>query len=413
MNRCGVDFGTSNSAVALPSGRLLTVSPTARDPRLFRSVLFFPEEETTYYAGEPAIEHYVSDGAGRFVQSVKSWLPSTSFRATQIRNRMVTLEELVNLILRPLKAAAEASEGVTFDEVVMGRPAVFHPDPTADALAERRLLNAAQSAGFESVRFLIEPIAAALTYEAQLTRDELVLVADFGAGTSDFTLMRLGPSRRGNPDRRTDVVGSSGLRIAGDRFDAAIMKHKLLPYFGEGTTYTQPFSTQRLPVPRHILSKLLSWHEMSFIRESSTQGHIALMQKTGDRPETIDALHDLVMENLGYQLFRAIEAAKVTLSKQEEATVHFEEARISIHEKVTRAEFDAFCQPLIDELDACVQGLFEKTGMPLKVDAVFLTGGTSQIPLVRDLFARRFGADQLRTADAFTSVAEGLGRSCA
>src|SRR3954451_23821921 len=121
MARCGVDFGTSNSAVALPDGRLLTVSPTARDPRLFRSVLFFPEDDTAYYAGDDAIAHYVADGAGRFLQSIKSWLPSTSFRATQIRNRMVTLEELVTLILRPLKTAAEQSLGEPLDEVVMGR----------------------------------------------------------------------------------------------------------------------------------------------------------------------------------------------------------------------------------------------------------------------------------------------------
>lgn len=413
MSRCGVDFGTSNSAVALPSGELLRVAHGARDARLFRSVLFFPEDDTSIYAGEEAIEQYVADGVGRFIQSVKSWLPSTGFRATQIRNRMVTLEELVSLILRPLKAAAEASFGGPLDEVVMGRPAVFSTDPEGEALAEKRLLAAAHKAGFKEVTFLIEPIAAALAYEAQLTRDELVLVGDFGAGTSDFTLMRLGPSRRDNPDRRPDVVGRAGLRIAGDRFDAQIMKHKLLPYFGEGTTYTQPFSTRRLDVPRHLLSRLLSWHEMSFIRDPGTQALIAQMEKTSDRPEAVIALQDLVAENLGYQLFRAIEAAKVQLSKEDEATLDFEEARIHLHERITRQEFDAFCQPLVDEIEASVVGLFDAAHLEHKVDAVFLTGGTSQIPLVRSLFARRFGEGQIRTGDSFTSVAEGLGRAAA
>jgi hypothetical chaperone protein len=238
-----------------------------------------------------------------------------------------------------------------------------------------------------------------------------VLVADFGGGTSDFTLMKLGPSRRGQWDRRGDVVGSAGVRIAGDRFDAEVMRHKLLKYFGAESTYTQPFSTQRLSIPKHILGRLLSWHEMSFIREPSIQALVAQMHKTSDQVETIEALQDLVMENLGYHLFRAIEAAKVELSSKEETTIDFEEARISIHERITRAEFERFCQPILDELDGCVVGLFEKTGLPQKVDAVFLTGGSSQIPAVRALFARRFGEDRVRTADAFTSVAEGLGRA--
>ncbi len=209
------------------------------------------------------------------------------------------------------------------------------------------------------------------------------------------------------------MVASAGLRVAGDRFDAEIMRHKLLPHFGSESTYTQPFSTRRLSIPRHILGKLLSWHEMSFIREPKTQELLAQVQKTSDQPGTVEALQDLVMENLGFQLFRAIEAAKVTLSSSDEATIDFYEARIEIHERITREEFDAFCQPILDELDACVVGLFQKAGLPEKVDAVFLTGGSSQIPSVRALFAKRFGSAQLRTADAFTSVAEGLGRAAA
>lgn len=407
---CGLDFGTSNTAAALPDGTVLPLAPAAREPRLFRSVLFFPEYEREVYAGESAILRYLEDNAGRFIQSVKSFLHTRSFQSTLIRGRTWSIEDLVALLLRRVRESGGLPE-----RVVLGRPALFSPEPAADALAQERLFRAAQLAGFTRVQFLIEPIAAALAYEAALTRDELVLVADFGAGTTDLTLMRLGPSRRGAKDRRADVVGSTGLRIGGDRFDAELMRHVLLPSFGAGSSYRVrgSFSQRRLPIPQHVLSKLLSWHEMSFVREKATQELVAEMLETSDRKPAIEALHDLVMENLGYRLFRAIESTKVALSRAEEATLHFEEARIHIHERITRAQFERFCEPLLQELDACAAGLVERCAGAGALDAVFLTGGTSQIPAVRERFVRRFGEARVRTADAFTSVAEGLGRASA
>ncbi len=414
MDACGLDFGTSNTAVALPDGTVVPIDLENAEPRLFRSVLFFPEDERTVYAGAPAITRYLEDNSGRFIQSVKSFLHSRSFRATQVHGRTWTIEALVAVLLRRVREAVGASTGAAPEAVVLGRPALFTTEPEADALAEQRLRQAAELAGFQRIQFLIEPIAAALAYEAQLTREELVLVADFGAGTTDLTLMRLGPARRGAEDRRGDVVGSTGVRIGGDRFDAEIMRHKLLPCFGEGTTYrVRGLTDKRLPVPRHVMAKLLSWHEMSFIREKSTQELLELMLESSDKPETAEALYDLVMENLGYRLFRAIEAAKVRLSREEEATVDFEEARIQVHERVTRAEFESFSQPLLQELEQCTQGLLERCAEAGEPDAVFLTGGSSQIPAVRQIYERRFGAERVRTADAFTSVAEGLGRAAA
>jgi hypothetical chaperone protein len=376
--------------------------------------LFFPEEERDIFAGSDAIQRYLEDNSGRFIQSVKSFLHSASFRATQVRGRTYTIEDLVAMLLRRVRENAAAGAGGAPDAVVLGRPAVFTPDPEADALAEKRLRRAAELAGFTHIQFLIEPIAAALAYEAQLSRDELVLVADFGAGTTDLTLMRLGPSRRGNPDRRGDVVGSSGIRIGGDRFDGEIMRHKLLPRFGAGSTYkVRGLTDKRMPMPQHVMAKLLSWHEMSFVREKSTQDLLELLLETSDRPTEAEALYDLVMENLGYRLFRAIEAAKVQLSKHEETTLDFEEARIQLHERITRAEFNTFCKPLLDALDACTVELLGRCEGAGEIDAVFLTGGSSQIPAVRQLYVNRFGEERVRTADAFSSVAEGLGRASA
>lgn len=409
MASCGLDFGTSNSAVALPSGDVLTIDPTSAAPRLFRSVLFFPEGDEGYFAGAAAIDQYLQRSEGRFIQSIKGWLPSASFNATQIRGRPFKLEDLVALLLRRLREQAEAAAGVHLDEVTLGRPALFSSDPAQDALAERRLLRAAERAGFSRVRLLIEPIAAALAYEATLSDDELVLVADFGAGTSDLTIMRLGRSRREATDRRQDVIASGGVAIGGDRFDAAIMRHKLLRHFGLGSTYE--VMQKRMEVPMSILGRLLSWHEVSFIRERASQELIDRILYSSDNVAAIEALYDLVEENLAYRLFRAIEAAKIRLSQAPEARITFDEARIHIDEPISRSEFDHFCAPLYDELDACTTDLLSRARLDEgQIQAVFLTGGSSQIPTVRQLFARRFGEQKLRTADAFTSVAEGLGR---
>jgi hypothetical chaperone protein len=326
---------------------------------------------------------------------------------------MLSLEELIAIFLRRVRALAAESAGEEVASVVLGRPARFSTDPSVDAFAQERLRRAAELAGFSSIRFVIEPIAAALAYEATLSNDEAVLVADFGAGTSDLTVMRLGPSRQGRADRRDDVIASSGVYVGGDRFDSAIMKSTLLPYFGQGSTYTVSMGTQRLPMPTYLSSRLLSWNEMSLIREKTTRELIDTMLKSSDRLPAIQALEDLVMENLGFRLYRAIEQAKVALSTQPTARIDFEEARISIHETITLEAFEAASAHLIDELEACTDELISRLPKDLHIDSVFLTGGSSQVPAVRRLFARKFGEAKLRTADAFTSVVEGLGRAAA
>ncbi len=379
---------------------------------MYRSVLFFPEEGRDILSGAAAIEEYLQRGQGRFIQSVKTWLPSATFSSTQIRNKAFRLEELVAILLRRIREAAEAEGGGPITRVILGRPARFSTDEEADTRAETRLRAAASLAGFTEITFLIEPIAAALAYEASLSADELVLVADFGAGTSDLTLMRVGPTRRDAADRRGDVVASGGVTIGGDRFDAEIMRHKLLPKFGAGSTYE--VMGKRMQVPMAILGKLCAWHEMSFIRERATMLLLEQMQHTSDRVGAIEALVDLVEENLGFRLFRAIEAAKIELSSKPSTRIHFDEARIQLDEPMTRVELERYARPLLDSLDEAVTGLLGRAAIDAaKIDAVFLTGGSSQIPAVRQLFVERFGEARLRSADAFASVAEGLGRAAA
>ncbi len=417
--RVGIDFGTSNSAAAIPGAdvsepaQVLSLDPHGEDPRLFRSALFFPEHEKDVFAGGEAILRYLEDDEGRFIQSVKTFLPSASFTATEIRRRSYKLEAIVALVLQRMRARIEELTGSTIDKVVFGRPAVFSPDPEKDALAQDRLTRSAELAGFPTPTFVIEPIAAALGYEAGLDRDEWVLVGDFGAGTSDFTLMRLGPSRRGVIDRREDVVASGGVYIGGDKFDAALVEHRLLPRFGEGATYLAGATSQRpLPLPTWMPRRVLAWHELMLLRERSTLEFLRNAIDTSDRPSDVENLLRLVEENLAFHLYRAVERAKRELGERDEAVIQFSEGDIELEERVTRAEFEAWTAPLRQSLEETVDGVLARAG-GVQPDTVFLTGGTSKIPSVRALFERKFGAERLRSGDAFTSVVAGLGRAAA
>jgi hypothetical chaperone protein len=407
----GLDFGTSNSAVALPAGpdglaRIIDIDAQAEDARLLRSVLFFPDDSQEILSGEEAIQRYLAEGEGRFLQSMKSFLPSTSFQRTEIRHRSWTLEAIVGVLLRQIRVRVEASTNAKIERAVFGRPAVFSPDPAKDLVAENRLSAAAELAGFPKPTFVIEPIAAALRYEESLTHDEIVLVGDFGAGTSDFTLMRLGPTWRGQPNRKADVIASSGVYVGGDRFDATIVEHKLLERFGAGSTYKSML--KRLPIPGWMTRKLLSWHELSLLRERSTMEFLQQALKTSDAPRALQNLITLASENLAYRLYRSVEQAKRMLSGHDEATVSFHEADIDVEEQVTRAEFERWSAPLRQELIGALDLVLAR-GQGVEPDAVFLTGGTSKIPSVRQVFIDRFGSDRLREGDAFTSVAAGLG----
>jgi hypothetical chaperone protein len=413
--RVGVDFGTSNSAAALAGAtpgdpaEVLEIDPEGEDRRLFRSVLFYPEQGQEAFAGGRAISRYLEEGEGRFLQSLKSFLPQTSFDRTSIRNRSYALEEIVAALLAKIRQAIERRGGA-ISRAVFGRPAVFSSDEGRDKLAEMRLRAAAELAGFPSPTFLIEPIAAALGYEARLDRDEVVLVGDFGAGTSDFTLMRLGPSRRHNADRREDVIASSGVRVGGDRFDAAIVEHRLLRHFGKDSTYLA--FTNRMPLPAWMTRKLLAWHELSLLRAPENLEFLKRALSTSDEPQAIKNLIRLAEENLAYHLYRAVEAAKRALSDAEAAAVRFRVADLVIEEEITRREFEEWTAPLREELGAAVDRVLSRAG-GVSPDAVFLTGGSSKIPAVRRMFAERFGEGRLREGDAFTSVVAGLGRAAA
>ena len=409
---CGIDFGTSNSTATLVDEhgmQPLALDTGAMVDSTLPTLMFFPFGETgTSWYGTQAVDSYLErDLMGRFIQSIKKHLPSPNFRQTLIQGRVRTIEELVAGFLLHIKAAVDAAAGTSVERVLLGRPARFHLDDERDQLAQDRLERAARLAGFTEIAFQIEPIAAARAFERSLDEDVLCLVGDLGGGTSDFTVIRLGPSYTGRIERRQDVLGVAGVPVGGNDFDARLVWKKVTPHFGRDAMYRP--SMKWVPVPPGLHHAMCRWHTLSFVGNDENRRMLARMRRTGDDQRGLKQLEALIEGNHGYELFESVEAAKVALSKSDETELRFERGEIAVRERVTRAEFEGAINREITQLSACVDTLLADLSLaPKDISVVFLTGGSSLVPAVTRIFRERFD-DRIVDRDVFTSVGLGLG----
>lgn len=415
--KMGLDFGTTNSAIALFQDdvvKVVNISNRETIERTLPSVLFFTEDRETY-VGQQAIDEYVNYGGGygRFLQSLKAYLPQATFTETRIFGKRYELEDLIAFILSEIKSLGERNVGSPIDTVTLGRPVVFSEDAEKDSLAERRLREAATRAGFKDILFEFEPIAATLAYAEQMPSkaEEIVLMGDFGGGTSDFNVMRLTQGPLSQAEKKERVMAVGGVYIGGDTFDARVMWEKISPHFGRGANY-RGMSGQILPVPIHLSRAICEWHRISFLRDPRTLQSIKEIKLTTDNPRAIENLETLILQNKGFMIFQAIERAKKELSTEMESRIHYRDSSLEIDEVVTRAEFEQFLAEDLASISRCVADTLLKAGIEAeKVDRVLLTGGSSFVPCVRRLFENTFGKEKIVYLDAFTSVAHGLARS--
>jgi hypothetical chaperone protein len=412
----GLDFGTTNSAIAVADESGVRLARFgAAGSSTFRSVLFFDPDERRNNkplsaAGPEAIERYLAaDGAGRLILSTKSHLASRTLKGTQIFSSAYSLEALVGLIAGALREGGAAQLGGLPGRVVVGRPVRFSgaDSPEDDAYALGRLRAALRLGGFDddAIVFEYEPVAAAYHYESRLDMDELVLVADFGGGTSDFSLLRVGPGARRDGDER--ILGVEGVALAGDAFDAKIVRHLVAPELGRGARYT--IQGKEMTVPPWLFTHLERWHHLSFLK---TRENLQLLERIHDGAqgrdaERIAAFRNVVDNDLAYHLYRAVERVKVELSSKPYATLHFDDPRIE--KTLSRDELESWIAPELEAITKAVDRLLEATGIePDEVDRVFMTGGSSFVPAVRRIFARRFGDAKLTGGDELVSIASGL-----
>jgi hypothetical chaperone protein len=340
---------------------------------------------------------------------MKSYLGSRLFDHTQIIGSTYTLEDLIGIFLRHLRKSAEEQFGELGTALVVGRPVHFSSakDDTDDAFAVARLRGALAAAGFCDVHFLPEPVAAAYRYQQTLDHEELVLIADFGGGTSDFSLVRLNPFA---PEKaQTAVIGTDGVAVAGDTFDSKLVRNLVAPVLGLGSRYTTQFG-KRLIVPNWIYEHLERWHYLSFLKTRKNMELLRKIRFEAAEPEKIDALIHVVDHELGYRLYRSIERAKCALSEHASAKFSFSEAAVPIIEEVFRADFETWIEPEVRRIAECIDRLLLRSNAVAQdVDAIFMTGGSSFVPAIRTLFQGKFSSGTpIRAGREFTSVAEGL-----
>jgi len=414
----GVDFGITNSALAIAKPDETVRLAEFKGSVTFRSIIYFQEEDSArtgklrVVAGPDAIQSYLSAKTpGRLIQSMKSYLASRLFTQTQILGEIYALEDLIGILLRCLRKFAEEQFGDLGSTLVVGRPVHFSGarDEVDDEFAVNRLSAAFGHAGFTNVRFLPEPIAAAYKYQQRLDHEELVLIADFGGGTSDFSLVQLQAKSSSAGKAQGSVIGTDGIGMAGDTFDSKMVRNLVAPMLGLGSKYKSQFG-KVLPVPNWLYEHLERWHYLSFLKTKKNMELLRQIRFQALETQKIDALIDLIDHDLGYRLYQSIERTKCALSDEAQTQFGFHEAAVAIDKPVSRSQFEDWIGPEVSQISQCVDRLLTTCNVaPQDVDAIFMTGGSSFVPMIRRLFEYKFGKQTpIRAGREFTSVAEGL-----
>lgn len=409
----GLDFGTTNTVVALSNGqgssRLVEFANADATGPVFRSALCFWEEEhgwngIAHEAGPWAIAEYLQSPLdSRFVQSFKTVAASPLFERALIFNRPFRFEDLGRLFLQKLVAHAGGALDDRPARVVVGRPVEYagaRPDP---ALARQRYDLMLREFGTELI-YVHEPLGAAYSYAARLTEPATILVADFGGGTTDFSLVRVGEP---GASRRCVPLASSGIGIAGDRFDRRIVEHLVLPLLGKGGRYRSMGKV--LDIPGGYFAEFADWSRLALMRNRRTLEELRRLQRDALQPEPIGRMIALIEHEQGFPLYDAVGRLKRALSGAEQAEFRFSGEGVEIAAEVGRAEFEQWIADDLRRIEAALDAALARAGVAAAdIDRVFLTGGSSLIPAIRALFDRRFGPDRIATGGELTSIAHGL-----
>ena len=403
----GFDFGTTNSVAAVArdgvSDLIEIAGPDTPDP-VFRSALCFWEDAGVKVAGGPwAIAEYLEFPQGsRFLQSFKSIVASASFEHATVFGKRYRFEDIGRAFVAQMTHyAGGALDGV--QRLIVGRPVEYAGHRPNESLARARY-DAMFGALAVEVHYVYEPMGAAFSYASRIDRPATILVADFGGGTSDFSVVRIAAP---GAARRCEPLAHAGVGIAGDRFDYRILDHLVLPLLGKGGTYRS--FDKLLEIPPGYFADFGDWSRLALMRNRKTLAELDALRRTASDPAAIARGIAIVEQELGYSLYDAVGRVKRDLSSASHATFRFEGAGMTIAAEVARADFEGWIAPDIQRIEAAVDRAIEQAGIaPVQIDRVFLTGGTSLIPRIRNLFEARFGADRIATGGELTSIAHGL-----
>ncbi|UIF91352.1 Hsp70 family protein [Cupriavidus sp. UYPR2.512] len=406
-NACGLDFGTSNSTVGWSHPeRPAALLPLEDGKVTLPSVIFFHAEDPLVSYGRAALGDYLAGYEGRLMRSLKSLLGTSMMDdSTEVMGQAMPFRKLLAHFIRELKTRAEQAAGTEFSRAVLGRPVFFiDENPAADQLAEDTLAEIARDAGFGEIAFQYEPIAAAFDYEARITREELVLVADIGGGTSDFSLVRLSPERAARSDRRDDILANGGVHIGGTDFDRSLSLARAMPLLGLGSALR---NGKAMPSSQYF--DLASWHTINLVY--TRKAWSLVMDNYRDAADTVklDRLVRLIRERAGHWLAIQMEAAKIALSDAGSTDVDLHRLEQGLTLTITRDEFDASIDKLVAKTEQTVQKLLVDAGVDgAAVDTIFFTGGSSSVPLLRQRLAALLPQARCVEGDRFGSIGSGL-----
>ncbi len=408
----GFDFGTTNSVAALAgegSSTLVRLDGPERADPVFRSALCFWQDPAEHgglgvAAGPWAIAEYLDFPEGsRFLQSFKSVAASASFEHAIVFERRLRFEELGRTFLGLMAARADGALAGGARRVVVGRPVEYAGSRPDEALARQRY--DAMFAGFGAeIHYVYEPLGAAFSYATRIAEPATVLVADFGGGTSDFSVVRI--EAPGAP-RRCSPLAHAGVGIAGDRFDQRIVEHLILPLLGKGGSYRS--FDKVLDIPAGWFTDFSDWSRLALMRNRKTLAELEKLRRAALDPQAIGRMIAVIEGELGYQLYHAVGALKRALSTAEAAHFRFEGGDLAIEAEGSRGAFEAWIAPDMARIEAAVDRALALAAIDAAaIDRVFLTGGTSLTPRVRRLFEERFGAERIAAGGELTSIAHGL-----
>ncbi|MDQ7969288.1 MAG: Hsp70 family protein [Oxalicibacterium faecigallinarum] len=405
-NACGVDFGTSNSTVgwARPGSSPLLVLEDGKVT--LPSVVFFNADEEQVYYGRAALSNYLEGYEGRLMRSLKSLLGTSLIDdQTEVMGKVLPFRTLLTQFISELKHRAEQAAGREFSSAVLGRPVHFvDGNEEADTLAEDTLYEIAQSVGFKEIDFQFEPIAAAFDYEAQLTREELVLIVDIGGGTSDFSLVRLSPERARQADRRHDILATGGVHIGGTDFDKYLSLNSIMPLLGMGSRLNSG-----VEVPSSYFYNLATWHTINLAYTQKTYLQIRDIYRDATEKNKLDTLLDLIENRSGHWLAIKAEEGKIALSSDVQTELHLDRLRPVQSLLLDRAVFEQAIDHLVTEIEATVAALLRDADIHVDdIDTVVFTGGSSGVRLLREKVAALLPNAKRVEGDLFGSIGAGL-----
>jgi hypothetical chaperone protein len=410
MNACGLDFGTSNSAIGVVLDGRRVLAPVERDATLIPSAVFFDyESRGRILFGAEGIAAYMGRTEGRLMRALKSILGSPLIdETTALGRRKVALTDVVELFIRHLKAKAEDHIGAEIDAVVHGRPVSFvDGDDKADAKAQGVLEAIAKRVGFRNVGFVYEPIAAAYYYEESATREEIVLIADIGGGTSDFTVVRIGPERRILSDRSSDILANAGVRVGGTDFDTLLSLDAVMPALGLGTQLIN----KDLPMPKAIYFELATWATINFTYTYRNEREVRSLVAGSREPEKTRRLLRTLNNRLGHRIAFSVEDAKIALSDRENIGIDLGFIEGGLMTDATRPGFNRMIEQKTGRLFRTAAACIADAGLnPPDIQTIFFTGGSSRVPAVRAAISRAAPEAQPATGSDLHSVALGLTR---